>query len=174
MNQVKEFKDNELFRVRFKNLPRQTPHFSALCSSSCMWGLSITFFGVQCSLVHPLHHTLIISLEDHVLLLICKIPIHSHTHLFPFHGAPSCCARCGKHDRAVLSVSAPLMCNQGATPNYKAHCCVVFNMSLRHSSLRTQPINAASTRVIVLLSAYKYIKRCLLLIYSINCLEQIY
>lgn len=162
------------FGWRFKNLQSRTHHFSALRSCSCMWGLSVTLFRVQCSIVHPLHHALIISLEDHVLLLICKIPIHSHTHLFPFHRAPSCCAHCGKHDWAVLSVPAPLMCNQGATPNYKAHSCVVFNVSLRHSSLRIQPINAASTRVIVLLSAYKYIKRCLPLIYSINCLEQIY
>lgn len=73
------------------------------------------------------------------------------------------------------------MCDEGITPNCNAHvvCPVLmwFWDILRWGwgcvgvcGGYTHPINATSKRAIVLLRSYKYIKRCLPLIYSNNCL----
>lgn len=105
---------------------------------------------------------LVISLEDHGLPLICKTPTNCQhitaLSLSPLHWTASCFACCSKHLWTVA------MCDQGTAPNCKAHFLYQGH---------THPIKTMSTRVIVLLVTYKYLKRCLPLIYSINCRTQI-
>lgn len=184
--QVIKMEENKLWLVQkcrdLKNLWSRTRGCSACWACIC-WGLGATLFRKERLFPSILSIRLVISLEDHVLPLICKTPTRCQTHLgiisFPFHRAPSFCARRSKHLWAVLRVCAPPNAQLGSdselpSTQSRALCLCDFFFFWRHSLRRVQPINATPARVIVLLNAYKYIKRCLPLIYSINCLQQIH
>lgn len=115
-----------------------------------------------------------------MLSVICRTPANCPTHLgvisFHFTELSSIVRIAVNISELYLQVCS---CNVQPGSDSKLQSTLLFLLFLmRFSDILywgyTQPINAMPKRVIVLLNAYKYIKRCLPLIYSINCLEQIY
>lgn len=129
-----KMEENKLWLVQkcrdLKNLWRRTLGCSACWACIC-WGLGATLFREECLFPPILPIRLVISLEDHVLPLICKTPTHCRTHLgiisFPFHRAPCFCARRSKHLWAVLRVCAPPNAQLGSDselPSTQSRTCV--------------------------------------------------